>query len=138
MALIEVMPIGNSMTHYVPLDAVRAELASHWTMMPIAYKTGGPARYWQVMETGRRIALIEPMSHGFCATCNRLRLTCTGRLVLCLGHGREADLRGSLRTDDDDGLEAAIRSAVAAKPAGHSFAAGIRSAEVKPMWQLGG
>jgi cyclic pyranopterin phosphate synthase len=137
MALIEVMPLGNSMEHYLPLDAVRAELARHWTLMPIAYRTGGPARYWQVAETGRRIAFIAPMSHGFCATCNRLRLTCTGRLVLCLGHGRDVDLRRVLRGGDGDELEAAIRAAVAAKPAGHSFAAGIRTAEVKPMWQLG-
>jgi len=138
LALIEVMPMGNAMDHYLPLDTVRAELARHWTMMPVAYKTGGPARYWQVVETGRRIAFISPMSHGFCATCNRLRLTCTGRLVLCLGHGRDVDLREAVRSGDDAGLEAAIRSAVAAKPAGHSFAAGIRTAEVKPMWQLGG
>lgn len=138
MALIEVMPLGNSMEHYLPLDAARAELARHWTLMPIAYKTGGPARYWQVAETGRRIAFIAPLSHGFCATCNRLRLTCTGRLVLCLGQGREVDLRGVLRGGDSEGLEAAIRAAVAAKPAGHSFAAGIRTAEVRPMWQLGG
>jgi cyclic pyranopterin phosphate synthase len=138
MALIEVMPLGNSMEHYLPLDAARAELARHWTLMPIAYKTGGPARYWQVAETGRRIAFIAPLSHGFCATCNRLRLTCTGRLVLCLGQGSEVDLRGVLRGGDSEGLEAAIRAAVAAKPAGHSFAAGIRTAEVRPMWQLGG
>ena len=138
MALIEVMPLGNSMEHFLPLDAVRAELAQRWTMMPVAYKTGGPARYWQVMETGRRIALIEPMSHGFCATCNRLRLTCTGRLVLCLGHGRDIDLREPLRSADDAGLEAAIRAAVAAKPVGHGFAAGVRTTDVKPMWQLGG
>lgn len=139
MALIEVMPLGNSMEHYLPLDAVRAELAEHWTLMPVAYKTGGPARYWHVMETGRRIAFISPMSHGFCATCNRLRLTCTGRLVLCLGHGLDFDLRPALRAGREDlEIEAAIRAAVAAKPAGHSFAAGVRTAEVKPMWQLGG
>jgi cyclic pyranopterin phosphate synthase len=138
MAFIEMMPLGNSMEHFVPLDAVRGELARHWTLMPIAYKTGGPARYWQVMETGRRVAFIAPMSHGFCTTCNRLRLTCTGHLVLCLGHGRDVDLRAALRAGDAAELEAAIRNAVAAKPAGHSFAAGIRTAEVRPMWQLGG
>jgi cyclic pyranopterin phosphate synthase len=138
MAYIEVMPLGNSMEHYVPLDAVRGELSKHWTLIPIAYKTGGPARYWQVMETGRRVAFIAPMSHGFCTTCNRLRLTCTGSLVLCLGHGSNVDLRAALRAGDDADLEAAIRSAVVAKPAGHSFAAGIRPAEVRPMWQLGG
>jgi GTP 3',8-cyclase len=138
MALIEVMPLGNSMAHYVPLDVVRSELARNWTLMPVAYKTGGPARYWQVMETGRRVAFIAPMSHGFCATCNRLRLTCTGRLVLCLGHGADVDLREALRAGSDADLDAAIRGAVAAKPAGHSFAVGIRTAEVKPMWQLGG
>lgn len=139
LAYIEVMPLGNSMEHYLPLDAVRAELARHWTLMPVAYKTGGPARYWHVMETGRRVAFISPMSHGFCTTCNRLRLTCTGRLVLCLGHGLDVDLRPALRAGQDDrDVEAAIRSAVAAKPAGHSFAAGVRAAEVKPMWQLGG
>jgi GTP 3',8-cyclase len=138
MALIEVMPLGNSMTHYLPLDAVRAELARHWTLMPVAYKTAGPARYWHVMETGRRIAFIEPMSHNFCSTCNRLRLTCTGKVVLCLGHGRDVDLREVLRAGDDEQLEAAIRCAVAAKPAGHGFAAGVRNVEIKPMWQLGG
>jgi cyclic pyranopterin phosphate synthase len=90
------------------------------------------------METGRRIAVIEPMSHNFCATCNRLRLTCTGKLVLCLGHGRDVDLREVLRAGDDQQVEAAIRRAVAAKPAGHGFAAGVRNVEVKPMWQLGG
>lgn len=139
MALIEVMPLGNSMAHYLPLDAVRAELAEHWTLMPVAYKTGGPARYWHVMETGRRVAFISPMSHGFCTTCNRLRLTCTGRLVLCLGHGLDFDLRPALRAGGDDlEIEAAIRRAVAAKPAGHGFAAGVRNVEIKPMWQLGG
>lgn len=138
MAYIEVMPLGNSMEHYLPLDAVRGELSRHWTLMPVAYKTGGPARYWHVMETGRRIAFISPMSHGFCSTCNRLRLTCTGRVVLCLGHGSDVDLRAALRGCDDEQLEAAIRAAVAAKPAGHSFAAGVRNIEIKPMWQLGG
>jgi cyclic pyranopterin phosphate synthase len=139
MALIEVMPLGNTMEHYLPLDAVRAELARHWTLMPIAYKTGGPARYWQVAETGRRIAFIAPMSHGFCATCNRLRLTCTGRVVLCLGNRLDFDLRPALRAGRDDSeIEAAIRAAVAAKPAGHSFAVGTRPVQTRPMWQLGG
>jgi cyclic pyranopterin phosphate synthase len=138
MALIEVMPLGPSMAHYQPLDAVRARLATRWTLLPLAYQSAGPARYWQVLQTGRRLAFIEPLSHGFCATCNRLRLTCTGQLVPCLGHGQAVDLRPALVGGSDATLEDIIRAAVDAKPLGHRFAAGVRQVEIRPMWQLGG
>ncbi len=101
---------------------VRWHLANRWTLDPIADDTGGPGRYWRVGETSCRLAFITPMSHGFCATCNRVRVTCSGRLVLCLGERGGVDLRAALRgSEADQRLEAEIVAAIASKPAGHRF-----------------
>jgi cyclic pyranopterin phosphate synthase len=139
LALIEVMPLGLAAEHYLPLDVVRKRLARRWHLTALDDNTGGPGRYWRVDETGGRIAFITPMSHDFCATCNRVRLTCTGRLVLCLGHGHDIDLRTALRASEaDDAIEAAIRAGIVEKPEGHHFSTANRVVDVRPMWQLGG
>ncbi len=125
---IEVMPMGDMgdadrLDQYWPLDDVRAELAKRWTLQDIALNTGGPAKYIRVAETGGRIGFITPLTHNFCESCNRVRLTCTGQLFLCLGQEDEADLRAALRDNPDDNapLQAAIRTAIARKPKGHDF-----------------
>lgn len=140
MALIEVMPVDAGAGQYLPLDLVQWHLGSRWTLTPAPQpgRTDGPCRYWQVAETGQRLGFITPMSHGFCATCNRVRVTCTGRLVLCLGERSAVELRPALRGSEADGrLEAEILAAIAAKPAGHDFG-GARCAGGQRMWQLGG
>ena len=107
---------------YLPLSLVRAELSKRWTLDEIDYRTGGPARYVRVAETGGRIGFITPLTHNFCESCNRVRLTCTGTLYMCLGQEDAADLRTPLRLSDDDGLLVqAVRDAVARKPKGHDF-----------------
>ncbi len=127
LTLIETMPMGevdaDRTDQYVSLQTVRAELEAVWTLTPDAHRTGGPARWWRVEETGGLLGLITPMSHSFCDTCNRVRVTCTGTLHTCLGQEDAADLRGVLRAHpgDDAPLEAAIRAAVAAKPRSHDF-----------------
>ncbi|HTY99343.1 MAG TPA: GTP 3',8-cyclase MoaA [Rhodocyclaceae bacterium] len=139
MALIEVMPFGRASENYLPLNLVREHLGRRWTLEPLDDCTGGPARYWRVGETGRRLAFITPMSHDFCASCNRVRLTCSGRLVLCLGQEDGVDLRPALRgCDSDERLDQLILDAVATKPAGHLFANDRPHATVRPMWQVGG
>ena len=139
LALIEVMPLGLAADHYLPLDMVREHLMRRWQLTPVDDHTGGPARYWRVEETGCRLAFITPMSHAFCAECNRVRVTCTGRLVLCLGQRDGVDLRPALRASEADArLEREILSAIARKPARHGFASGRPCAEIRPMWQLGG
>ena len=144
MAMIEVMPMGASGSmggeHYLSLDRVRARLEERWTLLPSVQRTAGPSRYLTVAETGRRLGLIMPMSHSFCASCNRVRLTCTGSLVLCLAREQGVDLRCVLRASDDDAhLEAAIVAAIADKPAAHSFGDMATSrSRSQPMWQLGG
>ena len=143
LALIEVMPLGGPGSqgdgHTLTLDLVRWHVANRWTLTPIAAGTGGPGRYWQVAETGRRIGFITPLSHGFCADCNRVRVTCAGRLVLCLAQRGGIDLRALLRgSEADQGLEAAIVAAIAAKPAGHRFAVGAPPSDGQRMWRLGG
>ncbi|MCC7427889.1 MAG: GTP 3',8-cyclase MoaA [Alphaproteobacteria bacterium] len=127
LCLIEVMPMGDisqdRLDQYLPLSLVRARLMERWTLADTDYTTGGPARYATVKETGRRIGFITPMTHNFCESCNRVRLTCTGMLYMCLGQDDDADLRAVLRkpgaTDTD--IEAAIRAAIARKPKGHDF-----------------
>jgi cyclic pyranopterin phosphate synthase len=126
LCLIETMPMGDiggdRTDQYLPLSLVRARLRRHWTLTDTDYRTGGPARYYTVAETGRRIGFITPMTHNFCESCNRVRLTCTGTLYMCLGQDDQADLRAVLRaggTDDD--LRVAIRGAIARKPKGHDF-----------------
>ena len=127
LTFIEVMPMGDMgeemrLDQYWPLSDVRAELARRWTLTDIALNTGGPARYVQVAETGGRIGFITPLTHNFCESCNRVRLTCTGQLYMCLGQEDDADLRAVLRANPDNApLYAAIRNAIARKPKGHDF-----------------
>jgi cyclic pyranopterin phosphate synthase len=127
MTLIETMPMGevdhDRTDHYLPLSIVRARLAEKWTLEDLDYNSGGPARYVRVKETGRKIGFITPLSHNFCESCNRVRLTCTGTLYMCLGQNDAADLRFPMRVekDLDDLLEAAIDEAIGRKPKGHDF-----------------
>ncbi len=136
LTLIETMPLGeitgDRMDQYLPLSAVRDRLREHWTLEPTDYRTGGPARYFTVKETGRRIGFITPMTHNFCESCNRVRLTCTGTLYMCLGQEDAADLRQVLRDPGagDDGLRAAIEAAMLRKPKGHDFV--IERREARP------
>jgi GTP 3',8-cyclase len=126
LCLIETMPMGevdqDRTAQYLPLSLVRARLSRRWTLTDSSYVTGGPARYMSIAETGRRLGFITPMTHNFCESCNRVRLTCTGTLYMCLGQDDAADLRTPLRaTDDDAALDAAITEAIARKPKGHDF-----------------
>jgi len=130
ITLIETMPMGeidgDRTDQYVSLSQLKADLAAVWTLDPLDYATGGPARYWTVAETGGTLGLITPMSHNFCESCNRVRLTCTGVLHTCLGQEDETDLRAVIRAhpDDDAPLMDAIRAAIAVKPRGHDFRIG--------------
>ena len=126
LTIIEVMPMGDigpdRLDQYLPLSLVRSRLAQKWTLDESDYRSGGPARYVVVRETGRRLGFITPLTHNFCESCNRVRLTCTGTLYMCLGQEDAADLRTPLRaTDDDAVLESAIRAAIGRKPKGHDF-----------------
>jgi len=124
--LIEVMPLGDvgegRLDQYLPLSLVRARLAERYTLTEIDHRTGGPARYMRVEETGGRLGFITPMTHNFCESCNRVRLTCTGTLYMCLGQEDAADLRTPLRASEgNEALYAAIDAAIARKPKGHDF-----------------
>jgi cyclic pyranopterin phosphate synthase len=126
LTLIEVMPLGEigggRLEQYLPLSMVRARLAERFTLENIDYRTGGPARYARVAETGGTLGFITPMTHNFCESCNRVRLTCTGTLYMCLGQDDAADLRKPLRASEgDDLLLAAIDEAIGRKPKGHDF-----------------
>jgi GTP 3',8-cyclase len=126
LCLIETMPMGeineDRTEHYLPLSVVRARLRRRWTLTETDYRTGGPARYFGVAETGGRIGFITPMTHNFCESCNRVRLTCTGTLYMCLGQDDEADLRAVLRAGaTDPELDAAVLEAISRKPKGHDF-----------------
>ena len=126
LTMIETMPLGDiegdRTDNYLPLSRVRADLMDRWTLTDIPYKTGGPARYVRIEETGGRLGFITPMTHNFCESCNRVRLTCTGTLYMCLGQEDAADLRAPLRESDDPAvLSAAIDEAIARKPKGHDF-----------------
>jgi cyclic pyranopterin phosphate synthase len=126
LCLIETMPLGeidaDRTAQYLPLSLVRARLARNWTLNPSTYATGGPARYMDIAETGQRLGFITPLTHNFCENCNRVRLTCTGKLYMCLGQEDEADLRTPLRrSENDDALDAAILEAISRKPKGHDF-----------------
>jgi GTP 3',8-cyclase len=126
LTLIEVMPMGDvgagRLDQYVPLSLLRARLAQQFTMTDLDESTGGPARYARVAETGGKLGFITPMTHNFCESCNRVRITCTGTLHTCLGHEDASDLRKPLRTSpDDDLLAAAIDRAIGQKPKGHDF-----------------
>jgi cyclic pyranopterin phosphate synthase len=127
LVFIEVMPMGDiggedRLDQYLPLSVVRAKLQRKWTLDETDYRTGGPARYTVVRETGRRLGFITPLTHNFCESCNRVRLTCTGTLYMCLGQEDAADLRTPMRESDCDGLlEVAMREAISRKPRGHDF-----------------
>ncbi|MFQ5959206.1 MAG: GTP 3',8-cyclase MoaA [Alphaproteobacteria bacterium] len=126
LTLIETMPMGDvagdRTDQYLPLSLVRARLKERWTLTDIDYKTGGPARYVRVGETGGRLGFITPLTHNFCESCNRVRLTCTGTLYMCLGQDDDADLRAPLRaSESDEALVAAIHEAIGRKPKGHDF-----------------
>jgi cyclic pyranopterin phosphate synthase len=126
LTLIEAMPMGeideDRTDQYLPLSVVRSRLMETWTLEDIPYKTGGPATYVEVKETGGKIGFITPLTHNFCESCNRVRVTCTGTLYMCLGQDDAADLRAPLRAaDSDDLLSAAIDEAISRKPKGHDF-----------------
>jgi cyclic pyranopterin phosphate synthase len=127
LTFIEVMPMGEDMTagrldQYWPLKDLRARVAERFTLTDLAERSGGPARYVRIEETGQKLGFITPLTHNFCESCNRVRLTCTGELYMCLGQEDMADLRAPLRASPDDAVvEQAIRAAIARKPKGHDF-----------------
>jgi GTP 3',8-cyclase len=126
LTLIEVMPLGDiepqRIDQFLPLSLVRARLAERYTLDELDDRTGGPARYVRVRETGGRLGFITPMTHNFCESCNRVRLTCTGTLFMCLGQEDAADLRTPLRlSEGNERVEQAIEDAIARKPRGHDF-----------------
>jgi len=126
LTVIEVMPLGDvdesRLDQYLPLSIVRARLAERFTLEDIDYRTGGPARYVRVKETGGRLGFITPLTHNFCESCNRVRITCTGTLYMCLGQNDAADLRSPLRaSESNEFLCSAIDEAISRKPKGHDF-----------------
>ncbi|MBL6601387.1 MAG: GTP 3',8-cyclase MoaA [Candidatus Puniceispirillum sp.] len=126
MTIIEVMPMGdigneNRVDQYLPLSQVRADLSKRFTLIDSDYQTPGPARYVTVAETGNRLGFITPLTHNFCESCNRVRVTCTGQLYMCLGQDDNADLSSALRNGGEAGLEEAIVEAIGRKPKGHDF-----------------
>ena len=126
MTIIEVMPMGdigneNRVDQYLPLSQVRSTLSKRFTLTDTDFQTAGPARYVQVAETGRRLGFITPLTHNFCESCNRVRVTCTGELFMCLGQDDNADLAKALRGGGEDGLREAIIEAIGRKPKGHDF-----------------
>jgi len=127
LTLIEVMPMGetgeNRMTNFLPLSALRDTLEAQWNLTDVADRTGGPARYARIEETGGRVGFITPLTNNFCEGCNRVRVTCTGQIYTCLGQEGSADLREALRASEDNALlHQAIDGAIAHKPKGHDFA----------------
>ncbi len=126
LTVIETMPLGDidgdRTDQYLPLSVLRAQLMEQFTLEDIPYKTGGPARYVRIKETGGRMGFITPLTHNFCESCNRVRLTCTGTLYMCLGQDDAADLRSPLRASEgNELLHAAITEAIVRKPKGHDF-----------------
>ena len=123
VTLIEAMPLGeievDRFDQYIPLSIIRADLEKQYTLKADSYRTGGPSQYWRVAETGGRLGFITPLSNNFCGGCNRVRLTCTGKLFLCLGQDDDADLREVLRTGGD--LDAVLTEAMTRKPKAHDF-----------------
>jgi cyclic pyranopterin phosphate synthase len=120
------MPLGDvdesRLDQYLPLSIVRAGVAERYTLDEIDYRTGGPARYVRVKETGGRLGFITPLTHNFCESCNRVRITCTGTLYMCLGQNDAADLRGPMRaSESNELLDIAIDEAITRKPKGHDF-----------------
>lgn len=125
MTLIETMPMGDidgdRTDQYLPLSKVREDLEKKWTLVDLPDRTGGPARYVRIEETGGRLGFITPLTHNFCESCNRVRLTCTGQLYMCLGQDDDADLRAAVRSDDPNLLSERIDEAIGRKPKGHDF-----------------
>ncbi len=127
LTFIEVMPMGdigneNRIGQYWALSDLRQDLEQQYTLVDLTERTGGPARYVRLHETGQKIGFITPLTHNFCESCNRVRVTCTGEIFMCLGQEDRADLRTPLRAHDDDAqVEDAIRAAIAMKPKGHDF-----------------
>lgn len=126
MTLIETMPMGeievDRTDQYLPLSKLRSDLSRQFTLSDIPYRTGGPARYVNIAETGGRLGFITPLTHNFCESCNRVRLTCTGTLYMCLGQNDDADLRAAVRASEGDSiLNDAIDEAISRKPKGHDF-----------------
>lgn len=146
LTFIEVMPMGeiegeDRLDQYWPLSDLRARLAERFELTPLAERTGGPARYFRLEETGQKLGFITPLTHNFCESCNRVRLTCTGELFMCLGQEDRADLRAALRaSDDDEVVRDAIRAAIARKPKGHDFdySRGIGGQMTRHMSHTGG
>ena len=145
LTLIETMPMGevgaDRTAQYLPLSLVRARLDQRFTLDDDPFRSGGPARYVRVRETGGRLGFITPMTHNFCESCNRVRVTCTGTLYMCLGQEDAADLRAPLRASREDAfLHAAIDAAIARKPKGHDFVIGRedRPPLARPMSLTGG
>lgn len=146
LTVIETMPMGeidvDRTDQYLPLSKLRAELERQFTLTDIPYKTGGPARYVEVAETGGRLGFITPLTHNFCESCNRVRLTCTGTLYMCLGQEDAADLRAPLRASEGDELVShAIDEAIGRKPKGHDFVIDrrtVRPAVARHMSVTGG
>jgi len=146
ITFIEVMPLGaverDRFDQFLPLTELRAALERRFTLIPSPHASGGPARYDDVAETGGRLGFITPLTHNFCESCNRVRVTCVGRLYLCLGREDSADLRAPLRRSaDDEALEAAIRAAILRKPKGHDFIvarAGSHASTSRHMSATGG
>ena len=133
VTLIETMPLGavdeDRTDQFVSLTALRREMETYWTLTDLAERTGGPARYVRIAETGGKVGFITPLTHNFCETCQRVRVTCTGTLFMCLGQEGSVDLREPLRASADDGLlNAAIDRAIAAKPKSHDFLLPVRGA----------
>ncbi len=147
LTFIEVMPMGDlgnedRLDQYWSLKDLRARLAERFALTDLAERSGGPARYVRLGETGQKIGFITPLTHNFCESCNRVRLTCTGELYMCLGQEDMADLRGPLRASPEDAVvEAAIRAAIAKKPKGHDFdysRAGVQGTMSRHMSHTGG
>jgi cyclic pyranopterin phosphate synthase len=146
LTLIETMPLGDvegdRTEHYLPLSLVRARLAERFTLNELAMRTGGPARYFHVAETGGRLGLITPLTHNFCESCNRVRVTCTGMLYMCLGQDDSTDLRRALRSEEPEiAVAEAIEEAIRRKPKGHDFLierAGAAPALARHMSVTGG
>ena len=127
ITFIEVMPMGdigneNRLTQYWALSDMRKTLSENFTLKDLPLNTGGPARYVEIEETGQKVGFITPLTHNFCESCNRVRITCTGEIYTCLGQEGKSDLRGPLRASESDApLEEAIRAAIGLKPKGHDF-----------------
>jgi GTP 3',8-cyclase len=133
LSLIETMPLGmvddDRTDRFLPLTTVRDRLASKYSLVPSSHRTGGPARYWTISDLGVRLGLISPLTQNFCEGCNRIRVSASGQLYMCLGHEDRVDLRAALRGEDENGLDAAIDRALLKKPKAHDFHIGTAATE---------